>query len=148
MNKNIFVGGFLMLVLLVGGAIAYQGDYTQKGPDYTEERHTLMEEAFDNNDYGTWKDVMTATGRNPRVVDVVTPENFPTFVAAHEAGERGDYEEASRLRAELGLGNGKGNGQSMHDGSGKMRDRAGQGNRDGARGTGDCSGAGQSFRNR
>ncbi len=129
MNKNIIVGGLLVMLLLVGGAIAYQGDYTTKGPNFTEERHEQMLKAFENNDYSAWKELMSENGRHPRVLDVVTEENFPTFAAAHEAAENGDYEEAARLRSELGLGNGRGrhdgSGQGRHNGRG-MRDGSGQ----------------------
>ena len=112
---------FGMLALMVVGMVfstgmvsAYRGDYSVEGPDYNEERHELMENAFDSLDYGAWEELMTETGRSPRVVDVVTESNFETFVQAHEAGKSGDLETASALRAELGLNNGNG----PRDGSG------------------------------
>ena len=112
-----------LMVLSVTAVTAYRGDYTEHGPDYTAERHDLMEQAFESNDYDAWNAMMLENGRTPRVVDVVTAENFETFVAAHEAAENGNFEEAARLRTELGLGN----GQGMHDGAGHgMRDGAGK----------------------
>ena len=121
---------FGLLALMVVGMIfstgmvsAYRGDYSVQGPNCNEEKHELMENAFDTLDYGAWYGLMTEDGRHPRVVDVVTENNFETFVKAHEAGEDGDYETASALRAELGLnngngpkdgtGHGKGNGQGQ-----------------------------------
>ncbi|NOX71511.1 MAG: hypothetical protein GXO64_02320 [Candidatus Micrarchaeota archaeon] len=118
----------------VSFASAYRGDYTTKGPNYSEEREALMEQAFETGDYNAWVALMTENGRHPRVVDIVSEENFATFAAAHEAAQNGDYETASQLRAELGLGNGQGmrahgtgagykrgmmhgSGNGLHDGS-------------------------------
>ena len=106
---------FGLLTLIVVGLIAttslvsaYRGDYSVQGPNCNEERHELMENAFETLDYDAWLGLMTENGRHPRVVDVVTEDNFETFVQAHEAGIDGDYETAAELRAELGLNNGNG----------------------------------------
>jgi len=96
---------------------AYRGDYSVEGPNCDEARHEVMEDAFESLDYDAWYALMTADGRHPRVVDVVTEENFATFIQAHEAGEAGDTETAAELRAELGLNNGNG----PRDGSGYAR---------------------------
>ncbi|MCK5282182.1 MAG: hypothetical protein KAK00_02135 [Nanoarchaeota archaeon] len=130
-NKTIFGLLALMVVGLIAATAlvsAYRGDYNVKGPDCDEERHEAMEDAFESNEYGAWQALMTEEGRNPRVVDVVTESNFETFVKAHEAGEKGDYETAAALRAELGLNNGigpkdgtgfgNGNGQGAGQGKG------------------------------
>jgi hypothetical protein len=118
MKKTIM---YSLLALMVVGLIAstglvsaYKGDYSLKGPDYNKERHEEMEDAFESLDYDAWYNLMTENERHPRVVDVVTKNNFGIFVQAHEAGENKDYETASKLRAELGLNNGNG----PKDGSG------------------------------
>jgi hypothetical protein len=133
MKRTILFG---LLALMVVGLIAstsivsaYKGDYTTKGPDYTEERHELMEKAFANLDYGAWRSLMTESGRSSRVIGVVTESNFEVFVRAHEAGENGNYELAAELRAELGLNNGNG----PKDGTGYGK---GQGNGQGRQGKG------------
>ncbi len=114
------------LVATTGLVSAYRGDYSVKGPDCNEERHEAMENAFESLDYDAWYQLMTENGRHPRVVDVVTEDNFETFVQAHEAGENGDYETAAELRAELGLN--KGNGPRDGTGHGKgMGQGKGQG---------------------
>ncbi len=127
-RKAIFGLLALMVVGLVattGLVSAYRGDYSVKGPNYNEERHEAMENAFESLDYDAWYALMTENGRHPRVVDVVTESNFATFVQAHEAGENGDYETATALRAELGLNNGNGprdgtgHGKGMGQGSGQ-----------------------------
>ncbi len=115
----VLVVGF---ILSAGVASAYRGDYSVQGPDFNDERHTAMEQAFDSLNYNAWRSFMTESGRNPRVVEVVTESNFKTFVEAHEAGQAGNHELAASLRAELGLNNGNGpkNG-SGHKGQGRMQ---------------------------
>ncbi|PIY69539.1 hypothetical protein COY90_00075 [Candidatus Roizmanbacteria bacterium CG_4_10_14_0_8_um_filter_39_9] len=105
--------------IVAGSAYAYQGDYTKKGPNYTPERHTAMEKAFDNNDYNAWKNLMVGRGR---VTQVITKDNFAKFAQAHKLAEQGKYAEADAVRKELGLmtqngqrmGTGFGQGMGMH----------------------------------
>ncbi len=113
------------LVATAGLASAYRGDYTVNGPDFSEERHTEMEKAFDSLDYESWKELMT--GRAPRVVEVVNEENFKTFVEAHEAGQNGDTETAQKLSLELGLNNGIGPKDGSGQRAGRGQGKAGQG---------------------
>jgi len=120
MNKTSIVFGLTALV--IGGAVlapkavlAYRGDPTVKGPNYTEERHTAMEKAFENKDYNAWKVLMVGRGR---VTQVVNAENFAKFAEAHELAEQGKIAEANKIRTELGLGlqNGSGMGQGKGNG--------------------------------
>ncbi|MGB3009708.1 MAG: hypothetical protein WBB33_05175 [Candidatus Saccharimonadales bacterium] len=122
MNKTSILLGLTALV--IGGAaiapqavLAYRGDPAVKGPNYTEERHTAMEKAFENKDYNAWKTLMTGRGRATQVVNA---QNFAKFAQAHELAEQGKTVEANKIRAELGLGlhNGTGMGQGM--GGGRM----------------------------
>jgi len=123
------------LVATAGLVSAYRGDYSVKGPDCDEERHEAMEQAFESNDYDAWYALMTEDGRHPRVVDVVTEDNFETFVLAHEAGEDSDYETVAVLRAELGLNNGMGprDGTGLGKGMGQGKGQGMQQNNDGLR---------------
>ena len=104
MNKKVLLTSFLALtVLVVGGAtsaLAYQGDYTVKGPDCTPEKHEAMEQAFASNDYSSWKELMNGKGR---VTQVVTADNFAKFTEAHQLAGEGRYDEADAIRKELGL---------------------------------------------
>ncbi|MCL4365937.1 hypothetical protein M1437_01790 [Patescibacteria group bacterium] len=122
MNKTSILLG--LTVLVIGGAaiipqtaLAYKGDPAVKGPNYTEERHTAMEKAFEKKDYNAWKTLMVGRGR---VTQVVNAQNFAKFAQAHELAEQGKIAEANKIRAELGLGlqNGSGKGQGM--GGGRM----------------------------
>jgi hypothetical protein len=110
---------------VIGGAViapqvvlAYRGDPVVKGPNYTEERHTAMEKAFENKDYNAWK--MLMDGRS-RATQVINKDNFAKFAEAHKLVEQGKTAEAAKIRAELGLGlqNGSGMGQGMGMGMGR-----------------------------
>ena len=125
MNTKKLLYGFSALALtavagsiVAGSAYAYQGDYTKKGPNYTLERHTAMEKAFENKDYNAWKTLMAGRGRATQIVNA---QNFAKFAQAHELAEQGKTNEANKIRAELGLGlhNGTGMGQGMGYGRAK-----------------------------
>jgi len=107
------LGGMLMAPKLVS---AYQGDPSTKGPNCTPERHEAMEQAFENNDYTAWKELMNGKGR---VTQVVNEENFTRFAEAHRLAEEGDLDGAKQIRQELGLGLKNGSGQSQQSRQGK-----------------------------
>ena len=123
-KKSIIIGA---TALLLGGLVisprlagAYQGDPSAQGPNCTAERHEVMEQAFENNDYNAWKELMSGKGR---VTQVVTAENFARFAEAHKLAEEGNLDEAKQIRQELGLGLGNRNG----DGSGQGNKGQGMG---------------------
>jgi hypothetical protein len=134
MKNKTLIGLFaLMVVGIVFSASmvsAYRGDYSVSGPEFTEERHEAIENAFETLDYNTWYELMTENGRQSRVTELVTEDNFAIFVQAHEAAESGDYESAAALRTELGLNNGVGprDGAGFKAGQGKKGQRMQQAN--------------------
>ena len=107
------LGGLFMIPNI---ASAYRGDPSIEGPDCTEERHQEMEQAFENNDYQAWKNLMHGKGR---VIQVVNEDNFAQFAEAHKLAEEGKMDEAKQIRQELGLGLGNGPGK----GTGQGRDQ-------------------------
>jgi len=111
------LGGLTMSSRL---AEAYQGDPSIQGPSYTAERHEAMTQAFENNDYNAWKELMSGKGR---VTQVITEENFARFAEAHQLAQEGKLDEAKAIRQELGLGLGNRNG----DGSGQGNKGQGMG---------------------
>lgn len=120
-KKTILLGTVALVVsgfiLSPTAAEAYRGDPDAQGPDCTAERHEAMEQAFENNDYNAWKELMSGKGR---VTQVITEENFAKFAEAHRLAEEGNSDEARQIRQELGLGlgnrNGDGSGQGMGQG--------------------------------
>lgn len=121
------------LLATTGIVSAYRGDYTVQGPNYDADREAAMEAAFAELDYDAWYDMMTEDGRHPRVVDVVTEENFATFVEARNAALAGDTETALKLRIQIGLGNGMGGNSGAHGSDrGQGNGHRGSGLRDGS----------------
>ena len=121
-TKKIVLGlGTLALVLGVSGVItseayAYRGNPAVQGPNYSVERHTAMEKAFEANDYTAWKNLVQNQGR---VTQVINKDNFAKFAEAHKLAEKGDLAGAQKIRQELGLGLNNGSMQGMMNGSGK-----------------------------
>ena len=120
MNKKIIILGTAGLVLarfLLSSekALAYRGDPSVQGPNYTEERHDAMTQAFENTDYNAWKELMQGKGR---VTQVINEGNFARFSEMHKLMLEGKTEEANSIRTELGLGlkNGSGQGQGQRMG--------------------------------
>ena len=125
------LGVIITTALVAGGAYAYQGDFSKKGPGYSPERHEAMEAAFTANDYAAWKELMPGKGR---VTRTITEENFSTFAQIHNLVEEGKLEEAKALKAELGLGMRDGQGMKSGDmGRFKSGGMMGLGNTEAAR---------------
>ncbi len=104
-NKKLILGVSALTLavgafLVPGRVSAYQGDYTQKGPDCDSEKHEAMEQAFESNDYQAWIGLMEGKGR---VTQVVNEDNFARFAEAHRLAEEGNYDEADSIRQDLGL---------------------------------------------
>ena len=138
MNKTLLgILAISMVVVLGAGAItAYQGNPSIQGPYYNEERHEAIQQTFENLDYDSWKDLMAENNKASRIMQIVTEENFATFVEAHNAAIAGDFDKANELRASLGLNNGQGPkdgtgfkaGKGMRQGLGQGSGMKGQGN--------------------
>jgi len=117
--------GLLMTTAIVAsGASAYQGNPDIQGPNYSPERHEKMTQAFENNDYESWKNTMTENKRHGRIMNIVNEDNFAKFSEMRQLRIDGDTEGANAIRAELGLGQGqmrragaKGNHRSGSNGS-------------------------------
>lgn len=102
-KKILFPVGVIALITASGvayAAYAYQGDPGQRGPQFSVERHEAMQKAFENNDYNAWKELMNRRGR---VTNIVNEQNFPRFAEMHRLMLEGKYDEANKIREELGL---------------------------------------------
>lgn len=91
--------------------LAYRGDATVRGPNYTEERHNTNVTAFQKGDYKAW--VANMTGRG--ATRFVTESNFKEFATAQLAAQAGDNSLINAFRTKYGMGQGSknGNGQGM-----------------------------------
>jgi len=141
LSPSFLRGTVIGTILSVGAlaavpALAYWGDPAARGPHFDQEQHEQMQAALENRDYDAWRALMEESGRNARVLDVVTGENFDTFAEMHERMLAGDREGAKQLGEELGLSGpmGMGMGMKMHG--------PGEGP-----GSGDCFGRGMGPKN-
>jgi len=105
MKKTLIVTGILTLAFALffsKSALAYRGDPNVKGPNYTPERHQAMLNAFEKKDYNAWKSLM---GNRP-ITQKINASNFSKFVQMRNLMLQGKVDEANKIRAELGLGQG------------------------------------------
>ena len=88
-------------------------EFNQRADRFQERmaHHEVMEEAMESGSYGKWLAAVSEQDPQPHMVELITEDNFDTFVAMHNAMEAGDYETAKELRTELGI-EGKGPGNS------------------------------------
>jgi hypothetical protein len=97
--KNKYMVGTLVLALVLLGlgttqyAMAYMGDSTQKGPNYSTERESQITEAMNSGNYDSWKSLMNNRGR---VSDVITKDNFAKFAEAWKLAKAGKTDEANQ----------------------------------------------------
>lgn len=135
MNKKImmfFAVGFVLL-LGTGMVFAYQGNPEVEGPNYTDERHETMQEAFDTNNFELWYSTMSENVKG-RILEIVNKDNFDIFTEAREATLSGDADKATELKQSIGLSAGQhdGQGQGSHNGQGKgQKQMRGQGQNSG-----------------
>jgi len=119
LSVSMLTAGALLAGVISGTALAYRGDPNVQGPNYSPERHEAMEQAFENNDYNSWKQLMEQNAHRGRVMDVINKSNFAQFAQVHELMEAGKIDEANALRQQLGLGLKNGSGQGRGQGMGK-----------------------------
>ena len=103
-KKVLFPVGVMALITASGvayAAYAYQGDPAQRGPQFSAERHEAMQKALEGNDYNAWKELMNGRGR---VTQVINEGNFTRFSEMHRLMLEGKYDDANKVREELGLG--------------------------------------------
>jgi hypothetical protein len=88
-------------------ASAYRGDPTQLGPNCTKEQHDAVQKALETNSYSEWKKLMAGKP----IADKINEGNFAKFTSVHKLMLQGKYDEANKIRTELGLGFGQGFGK-------------------------------------
>jgi hypothetical protein len=103
-KKKSLILGLFAITLMSVGAITLANAYMNKSVENNQnnanvERHTLMEKAFETNDYNLWKSQMNGKG----ATNVINESNFAKFAEAHRLTNDGKYAEANKIRQELGL---------------------------------------------
>ena len=121
-NSNKVLLGSLAVVMMgafaVSSAMAYHGNYSKQGPEYSPERHSAMEEAMDIDNYEAWSELMADRGR---ITQVINADNFKRFAKARRLGEAGDIAGADAIRQELGIRTS--NGEKVGAGYGERQGR-------------------------
>ena len=101
----------LVAVKSLTPVLAYRGDASVKGPNYTEARHTANVTAFEKGDYQAW--VANMQGRG--ATRFINESNFKEFAAAQLASQKGDSTLLNAFRAKYGMGQGQGKGMGRHN---------------------------------
>ena len=86
-----------------------------------QEHRQAIEAALEAEDYEAWKAAMDGLERGPKIDEVITEENFDTFVQLHEARKSGDFETVQELSEELELEKGFGPRKGL--GCGRFKNR-------------------------
>jgi hypothetical protein len=107
MRKKIILPiGVIALVSAAGvayAAYAYQGDPVEKMAKFSPQKFEQMQKAYENNDYGAWKEMMNGRGR---ITSIINEQNFPRFAEMHRLMLEKKFDQANQIREELGLGQG------------------------------------------
>lgn len=120
MNTKIVLGIAAVALSLVAiksltPVLAYRGDATVKGPNYTEERHNANVAAFQKGDYEAWAANMAGRG----ATRFVNKSNFKEFASAQIAAQKGDSSLINAFRTKYGMGQGSKNGNGQGQGMGR-----------------------------
>ena len=74
-------------------------DVNRKRPENREE----FRAAIENKDFNAWSAIISQNDQSSRILDHINAENFDKLIEMHELRIDGKTEEATALRAELGL---------------------------------------------
>jgi len=99
-------------VVAVFSVVIFSQTVSAMGFDGTEkiERLQLMlqkyqkvQDALDKGDFNLWKEAVTSNNTNPKILEKINEQNFPTFVEAHKLVKEGKKDEAQKLFQSLGV---------------------------------------------
>lgn len=68
-----------------------------------QESHEQIQQAIEAGNYEAWAEAISTSGRNSRMAELITEENFNTYSKLHQARQNQDWESAKQLSEELGL---------------------------------------------
>jgi hypothetical protein len=100
-TRKLIIATFLLLIIL-GGAGAVLADEANNKLHIRNktERQQTTKRAINTNDYNLWKQLM---GNRP-IAQKINQQNFSKFVEMHNQMKAGNFNEANKIRQELGLG--------------------------------------------
>lgn len=110
-SKNtVVMSGLMALVLglgVSGTALAYRGDFSRRGPNYTPEFESRMTDIMTHEDYEGWRGLIKEKVGNTKMVEVITKENFSKFAEAWRLAKEGKIREANSIRRQIILDSGQ-----------------------------------------
>lgn len=68
-----------------------------------QEKMGKIQQALENKDYSAWKEAIGDSPHEAKLAEVITEENFNTYVEMQKAMQTHDFEKANQLAQELGL---------------------------------------------
>lgn len=114
-SKRMIILALFMLIVLGGAGAVLAADNGKWYPGNNSERHEQITKAIESNNYAEWKQLMGDRGATQKI----TEQNFSKFAEMHKLMQAGKWEEAGKIRQELGLGQGQGQGKGMFGRKGK-----------------------------
>jgi len=86
----------------MGMGMGREGKRPEMGTKNPENRQAV-EQAILNNDYDSWYALMTENGQTPKILDIITKDNFAKFSEATKLFKDGNKDEAAKIFQELGI---------------------------------------------
>ena len=99
MKKAILVS--LTALAVIGGTLAITTAYADFKDKRGYPRNGIMREIIEKEDYNRWREFYHGRGLRDRIKN---EEDFKKFVLMHKLMWEGRYEEADKIREELGMG--------------------------------------------
>ena len=84
-----------------GTALAYRGDFSKDGPNYTSDLEAQITEVMTSGDYYGWKNLIENKVGDGVSDGTITKDNFNKFVEAWKLANEGKIKEANTIRREL-----------------------------------------------
>lgn len=103
-KNSVVMSGLMALVLglgVSGTALAYRGDFSRQGPNYTPDFEAKMTDVMTRGDYEAWRGLIREKVGSTKMVRVITKENFSKFTEAWRLAKEGKIKEANNIRKQL-----------------------------------------------
>lgn len=108
MNKKVLIGSIALAVVSLAGVGIFAANAANNGfgsPWASQEKADAVQKAIENKDYSAWKGAMSdmMSERMNSKFSRITPDNFGKFSEMHKLMQEGKFEEAQKIREELGM---------------------------------------------
>ena len=109
-QNKIMLGSFMVGFVVLLGVNVLMAENTNsidktahvKDPAILKQKQNVLD-ALNNSDYGAWVSALSENKQHPKILDKINADNFPTYVAFHNAIKNRDFATAKTLGDQLGL---------------------------------------------